>query len=121
MDEYIEEEMSQDMEKGFLALGITSIGIGVSIGFLSHVQWWNSQSYYSFLPRAHVIYSSLVVFTVKYTRDPSTFYAAKLQKCLQDGDTDTAGRVILTSTTVKIAKCIIFLQSSRTFFFSTEI
>ncbi|XP_020605141.1 uncharacterized protein LOC110043977 isoform X1 [Orbicella faveolata] len=60
MDECIEEEMSQDLEKGFLAL-------------------------------------------VKYTRDPATFYAAKLQKTLTDGDTDTAGRVILTSTTAELA------------------
>ena len=42
----------------------------------------------------------LVLFTVKYSRDPSKFYAAKLQKSLQDGDTDTLARVILTSTTV---------------------
>ena len=43
-----------------------------------------------------------VLFTVKYTRDPATFYAAKLQKALADGDTDTARRVILTSTTVEL-------------------
>ncbi|KAL9954885.1 hypothetical protein ACROYT_G042470 [Oculina patagonica] len=63
MDEAIEEEMSQDLEKGFLAL-------------------------------------------VKYTRDPATFYAAKLQKSLQDGDTNTAGRVILTSTTAELADMV---------------
>ena len=43
-----------------------------------------------------------VLFTVKYTRDPATFYAAKLQKTLTDGDTDTARRVILTITTVEL-------------------
>ncbi|XP_022810237.1 uncharacterized protein LOC111347232 [Stylophora pistillata] len=60
MDECIEEEMSQDLEKGFLAL-------------------------------------------VKYTRDPSTFYANKIQKSLQEGETDTRGRIILTRTTAELA------------------
>lgn len=60
MDVCIEEEMSQDLEKGFLAL-------------------------------------------VKYTRDPSAFYANKIQKSLKEGETDTPGRIILTSSTAELA------------------
>lgn len=39
-------------------------------------------------------------FSVKYSRDPANFYAAKLQDSFEKDDTDTAGRIILTSTTV---------------------
>ena len=37
---------------------------------------------------------------MKYSRDPGRFYAAKLHSSLEKEDTDTAGRIILTSTTV---------------------
>ncbi|KAM7451307.1 hypothetical protein ABFA07_000987 [Porites harrisoni] len=63
MDETIEEEMSQDMEKGFSVL-------------------------------------------VKFARDPSNFYAAKLHNTLESGDTDTTGRIILTSTVDELADII---------------
>ena len=37
---------------------------------------------------------------MKYSRDPANFYAAKLYDSFEKDDTDTAGRLILTSTTV---------------------
>ncbi|XP_068684036.1 uncharacterized protein [Montipora foliosa] len=40
---------------------------------------------------------------VKYSRDPARFYAAKLHSSLEKEDTDTAGRIILTSTTDELA------------------
>ena len=93
MDEVIEEEMSQDLEKGFLALGIVSL--------VSYLQFNGKNVLYG------DNFTFLVVIAVKYTRDPATFYAAKLQKSLQDGDTDTAGRVIFTSSTVNITNYFI--------------
>ena len=39
---------------------------------------------------------------MKFARDPSNFYAAKLHNTLESGDTDTAGRIILTSTVVRL-------------------
>ncbi|XP_015775090.1 PREDICTED: annexin A6-like isoform X2 [Acropora digitifera] len=63
METSIEEEMNQDMEKGFSVL-------------------------------------------VKYSRDPANFYAAKLHDSFEKDDTDTAGRLILTSTTVELADII---------------
>ena len=45
-------------------------------------------------------FSSFVSLIVKYTRDPSAFYANKIQKSLKEGETDTPGRIILTSSTV---------------------
>ncbi|XP_067031902.1 uncharacterized protein [Acropora muricata] len=63
METSIEEEMNQDMEKGFSVL-------------------------------------------VKYSRDPANFYAAKLYDSFEKDDTDTAGRLILTSTTVELADII---------------
>ena len=39
-------------------------------------------------------------FSVKYSRDPANFYAVKLHDSFEKDDTDTAGRLILTSTTV---------------------
>lgn len=37
---------------------------------------------------------------MKYSRDPANFNAAKLHDSFEKDDTDTAGRLILTSTTV---------------------
>ena len=45
-------------------------------------------------------FSSFVSLIVKYARDPSAFYANKIQKSLKEGETDTPGRIILTSSTV---------------------
>lgn len=45
-------------------------------------------------------FSSFFSLIVKYTRDPSVFYANKIQKSLKEGETDTPGRIILTSSTV---------------------
>lgn len=39
---------------------------------------------------------------MKFARDPSNFYAAKLHNSLESDDTDTAGRIILTSTVVRL-------------------
>lgn len=43
---------------------------------------------------------------VKYSRDPANFYAAKLHNSFKKDNTDTACRIILTSTTVELAKII---------------
>ena len=48
------------------------------------------------------ILSFLVFISVKFARDPSNFYAAKLHNSLESGDMDTAGRIILTSTVVRL-------------------
>ena len=63
-------------------------------------------------------FSSFVSLIVKYARDPSAFYANKIQKSLKEGETDTPGRIILTSSTVGLLHDRIKMSS---FILSTDV
>ncbi|KAK2568902.1 Annexin A6 [Acropora cervicornis] len=71
---------------------------------------WNGQKQingglYSTQPRSSSSHVPAIQ-EVKYSRDPANFYAAKLHNSFKKDNTDTACRIILTSTTVELAKII---------------
>ena len=103
MDECIEEEMSQDMEKGFCVLGTSFRLTYLSSKRINIVMCAESSLLSHFL--------HLHFFSVKYARDPSNFYASKLHSSLESGDTDTAGRIIFTSTTVWLFALLNYFSS----------